>query len=155
MQNELEHQAAAYVGQLIFAFSRLDFLLALALRNLTPTQSPGKLNPLIERLGFKDRLDCLQEMVNNTDALTTQAVQTFHAWQNKADKLRMTRNAFVHGRWGMQTRDTLFNASSKMGKSLSGEAKLFTIEELKAEASLATQLLNEFDEWHRTNVINQ
>lgn len=67
----------------------------------------------------------------------------------------MTRNAFVHGRWGMQTRDTLFNASSKLGKSLSGEAKLFTIEELKAEASLATQVLNEFDEWHRKNVIKQ
>ena len=155
MQNELEHQAAAHVGQLIFAFSRLDFLLALAIRNLTSTQSPEKLVPLIERLGFKDRLDCLRELVNGADALTTQSVQTFHAWHSSADKLRTTRNAFVHGRWGMQSQDTLFNASSKMSKSLSGEAKIFSIEELKAEASFATQVLKEFDEWHRKNVIVQ
>lgn len=155
MLNELEHQAATCVGQHIFAFSRLDFLLVLALRNLTPTQSPDLLNPLIERLGFKDKLDCLQELVNGSKALNHQAVQTFFAWQKRADKLRITRNAFVHGRWGMQTHDTLFNSSPKVGMALSGDAKLYTLDELEAEAIFATQVLKEFDEWHRKHVLNQ
>ncbi|SFN34955.1 hypothetical protein SAMN05660284_01284 [Formivibrio citricus] len=155
MLNELENQAAACVGQLIFAFSRLDFLLALALQNLTPTPSPDQLNPLIERLGFKDKLDCLQELVNGSEALSHQAVQTFFTWQKSADKVRITRNAFVHGRWGMQTRNTLFNASPKVGRALSGEAKLYTLDELKAEAIFATQVLNEFYEWHKKHVLNQ
>ena len=155
MQNELEHQAASCVGQLIFAFARLDFLLALALRNITPAHASDKLNPVIERLSFKERLDRLLELVNNSDSLSPHAVQTFYAWYKNADRVRITRNAFVHGRWGMQTRDTLFNASTGVGKSLSGEAKLYTIDELKSEASFATQVLNEFDEWHRGHVINR
>ncbi len=148
MQDDLEPQAAARVGQLTFAFARLDFLLALALRNLLQCPSPSDLDPLIERLGFKDRLDSLREIVNRSKSLGPDAVIQFEAWYERADRLRATRNAFVHGRWGMQTRDTLFNASTKVGKALTGESKTFSLAQLDEEVSLATQVLNEFHTWH-------
>ena len=154
MDDDLEPQAAARVGQLIFAFARLDFLLALALRNLLPSQSPSDLNPLIERLGFKERLDALREIVGNSSSLGPTAVAEFATWYDRADRLRTTRNAFVHGRWGMQTRDTLFNASTKVGKAISGDSNTFSLQQLDSEVDLAKAVLDEFDAWHRRHVIS-
>ncbi|MCP5233555.1 MAG: hypothetical protein H6948_16000 [Zoogloeaceae bacterium] len=154
MTDELEPQAAAHVGQLIFAFSRLDFMLALAIRNLLAGQSPASLNPLLERLGFKERLDTLREVVANSQAIDPEAAQQFAVWYEKADRLRTTRNAFVHGRWGVQSRDALFNASTKVGRALIGEAKIYTLAELEAEVALAGQVVSEFHAWHFSNVVS-
>lgn len=154
MQDELEPQAAARVGQLVFAFARLDFLLALALRNLLSSRSPASLNPLIERLGFKARLDAMREIVAARQDATPDAVQEFASWYDRADSLRATRNAFVHGRWGIEARDTVFNASTKIGRMFAGEAKIFSLEQLDAEVSLARQVLRDFDDWHHRHVVN-
>ncbi|MEK8035072.1 hypothetical protein AACH06_30005 [Ideonella sp. DXS29W] len=155
MPAELESKAAMQVGHLVFAFARLDFMLALALRNLLQSQTPDDLNPLIERLGFKERLDALRELVEVSKTLRPEAVQQFDDWYKAADRLRMTRNAFVHGRWGMETRDSLFNASTKVGKVLSGEAKVYSLSELETEAKLAKQVIDAFYEWHLRHVVNE
>lgn len=154
MQEEIESQAAEFVGQLVFAFARMDFMLALALRNITLSPTPDDLNPLIERLGFKERLDALRDLVAGSGFLTSQAKKQFTAWYATADRLRTTRNAFVHGRWGMQTKHTLFNASTKVGKAFAGESKLYSLADLAAEARLARQVLDVFSEWHHRNVVN-
>jgi hypothetical protein len=153
MHNDLEPQAAALVGKLVFSFARLDFILALALRNLIPSSAPDDLNPLIERLGFKDRLDSLRDLVGRSTGLKPAAVSQFEAWYPTADRLRTTRNAFVHGRWGMQTHETLFNASTKVGKALSGEAKNYSLSELESEALQAKQVLDTFHDWHSRYVV--
>jgi hypothetical protein len=152
MQNDLEPRAAALVGQLVFSFARLDFMLALALRNLIPSTAPDDLNPLIERLGFKDRLDSLRDLVSRSTELKPNVISQFEAWYPAADRLRSTRNAFVHGRWGMQTRETVFNASTKVGKALSGEVKNYTLAELESEALQAKQVLDAFYDWHSRHV---
>jgi hypothetical protein len=153
MHDDLEPQAAAVVGRLVFAFARLDFMLALALRNLIPSTAPDDLNPLVERLGFKDRLDALRELVGRSTRLEERAVAMFETWYPTADRLRATRNAFVHGRWGMQTRDTVFNASTKVGKALSGGSTNYTLAELESEARQAKQVLDTFYNWHAKHVV--
>ncbi|QDL39077.1 hypothetical protein [Rhodoferax sediminis] len=152
--NDLELQAAARVGQLAFAFTRLDFLLALSLRNLVSASSPDALNPLIERLGFKDKMDALRDVVASVLSDHQNAVTEYQAWYARADRLRTTRNAFVHGRWGMQSRDTVFNASTKIGKALSGVARNFSLADLDAEISNASQVVAEFNDWHSRYVTN-
>lgn len=154
MLDDLEPQAAAHVGQLVFAFARLDFTLALAIRNLIPSTSPSDLDPMIERLGFKERLDFLRDMVARSTTLSRTAVERFEVCYLAADRLRATRNAFVHGRWGMQSRDTVFNASTKVGKALAGDAKIYTIADLEAEAMLAKQVLRDFHDWHYQHVVS-
>ncbi|MDP3137064.1 MAG: hypothetical protein Q8N17_12125, partial [Burkholderiaceae bacterium] len=59
----------------------------------------------------------------------------------------------VHGRWGMQTRETVFNASTKVGKALSGEVKNYTLAELESEALQAKQVLDAFYDWHSRHVV--
>ena len=153
MHNDIEPQAATLVGQLVFSFARLDFMLALALRNLIPSSTPDDLNPMIERLGFKERMDTLKDVVSTSQRLNPVALEQFDAWFPTADRLRQTRNAFVHGRWGMQTRETLFNASTKVGKALSGGAKIYSVPDLESEAAVAKQVLSTFEVWHRKHVV--
>lgn len=154
MTNELQAQAAALVGQIVLSFSRLDFLLALALRNLIQTTAPDDLNPLIERLGFKERLDALRDLVQRSNLLKEGAVGQFELWYSTADRLRSTRNAFVHGRWGMQGREALFNASTKVGKALSGHTTNYSLAELESEAMQATHVLAAFHDWHNKYVVS-
>ena len=154
MTNDLEPQAAGLVGQLVFTFSRLDYMLALAIRNLIQTTDPEYLNPLIERLGFKERLDSLRDLVQRSMVLTTESVAQFEAWYLTADRLRAKRNAFVHGRWGMQTRETLFNASTKIGKALSGDVKNYSLAELERESAHAKLVLVTFHAWHHKCVLS-
>ena len=146
--------AAAYVGQVVFAFSRLDFTMALAIRNIASFTCPKSLDAKIQRLGFKGRLEELKDQVATTKLLTQTARVEFADWHPTADRLRMTRNAFVHGRWGMQTRDTLFNASTQPGETFSAEAKYYSLEELCGEADFAKQVLGQFHEWHFRNVVS-
>lgn len=151
---DLQAQAAALVGQLVFSFSRLDFILALAIRNLIPTTAPDELNPLIERLGFKHRLEALRDLVQRSAFLKPEAVEQFDQWYRTADRLRSTRNAFVHGRWGMQTRETLFNASTQVGKALSDNVTNYSLPELESEASRAKDVLDAFHRWHNKYVVS-
>jgi hypothetical protein len=153
MITDLQPQAAALVGHLVFSFSRLDFMLALALRNLIPSTAPDDLNPLIERLGFKERLDSVRELVQRSTALKREAITQFESWYPTADRLRSTRNAFVHGRWGMQNREKLFNASTKVGRALSGDVKNYSLAELESESTQAQQVLDAFHSWHSKYVV--
>lgn len=154
MNHDLEPQAAARVGLLVFSFARLDYLLALALRNLLAARSSEDLNPLIQRLGFKEKMDALREVISSKRPERPAAATEYVAWYLKADKLRATRNAFVHGRWGVQSHETAFNASPKFGKAISGSSKHFSLAELDAEVSTAEEVLESFYEWHSRHVIS-
>ena len=154
MNHEIEPQAAARVGQLVFYFARLDFLLALAIRNLLAAPNFEDVDPLIERLGFKDKLDALLEIVGSKRSDRAVAANEYEAWYAKADKLRATRNAFVHGRWGLQTRDTVFNTSPKFVKAIAGSAKIFSLADLDQEVLDAKAVLEAFYEWHSRHVVN-
>ncbi|MBK7665799.1 MAG: hypothetical protein IPJ21_20125 [Sterolibacteriaceae bacterium] len=150
----IEPQAAGRVGQLIFVFARLDFLLSLALRNLLSTTDPECIAPLVERLGFKAKMDVLRDIVPKVFASHPSAATEYDAWYQRADRLRVTRNAFVHGRWGMQNRDTVFNAATGTGTTFSGMAKVFSLAELEVEVSTATETLNKLHEWHAKYVVD-
>jgi len=152
VNEDLEPQAAALVGQLVFSFARLDFLLGLALRN-TLAANAGDLNPLIERLGFKEKLDALGEVLSTKGSEYAKAAAEYEVWYASADKLRVTRNAFVHGRWGVQSQDTVFNAAPKFGKALAGSSKHFSLADLTEEVSRAREVLELFHEWHSHHVI--
>lgn len=152
--DDLEPQAAAHVGQIIFTFSRLDFLVAMVLRNVLSHKSPEDLNPLISRLGFKERLDALREAVVCSGSLGSEAKTEFETWYGSADKPRTIRNAFVHGRWGIESHGTVFNASTRPGKTFSGESEVYSLAQLGERSEQAKALLSELDAWHRRHVIS-
>lgn len=154
MQHDLESQAAARVGQLILAFARVDFLLSLALRNLISMAPSDFITPLVERLGFKEKLDALREIVPRAFSTSPPVVAEYERWYASADRLRITRNAFVHGRWGMQSRDTVFNASTKVGEALSGAAQFYSLTDLDQKVLAADAVLKDFSDWHSRHVVD-
>ena len=100
---ELESAAAAVVGKIIFAFSRFEFELGLCLRNAVGGVDVDAVNPLIQRLNFKHKLDALLEVVAHRSASTTECVAEFRKWHRSIDALRTKRNSFIHGRWGVHS----------------------------------------------------
>jgi hypothetical protein len=151
--DDLEPHAAALVGQLVFSFARLDFHLALALRNILAAAKADDLNPLIERLGFKEKLDALREVLSTKGSEYAKAAAEYEVWYASADKLRVTRNAFVHGRWGVQSEDMVFNAAPRFGKAMSGSSKHFSLADLTEEVSRAREVLEQFHQWHSHHVM--
>ena len=154
MNANLEKDSAQLVGRLVFAFSRLEFLVGLCLRNLSTTSTPNRLDPLIDRLSFKGKLDALHDVVQMALSLD-QGGEEFCSWYKQADSLRAKRNAFVHGRWGFHPRSgETFNASSRLGQNRENEVRTFSLAELEAEVVTAENLVRAFDVWHRKRVVH-
>ena len=143
----LKSKAAETIGHIVLSFSRLDFNIALAIRNIVTTTQPEQLNPLIERLNFKQRLEVLRDLVQSSTHVNADGVAQFEAWYVRADNLRAKRNAFVHGRWGFDAADRAFNTSTKVGSTFSGRATEHSLSDLQIDLSEAENVLYSLIEW--------
>lgn len=90
---ELESAAGAVIGQIVFAFSRFEFNLGLCLRNAVGGGDVDAVNPLIERLSFKHKLDAMLEVVQHKFASNATCVAEFKEWHRNIDALRAKRNS--------------------------------------------------------------
>lgn len=150
---ELESAAAAVVGKIIFAFSRFEFELGLCLRNAVGGVDVDAVNPLIQRLNFKHKLDALLEVVAHRSASTTECVAEFRKWHRSIDALRTKRNSFIHGRWGVHSNaQQVINVAPGMPNSIPQRETRFTLGELQQELSEVERVVSEFHElserWH-------
>lgn len=91
---ELESAAGAVIGKIVFAFSRFEFNLGLCLRNAVGGGDVDAVNPLIERLSFKHKLDAMLEVAEHKFASNAECVAEFKQWHRSIDALRAKRNSF-------------------------------------------------------------
>jgi hypothetical protein len=95
-----EKEAASLLGFVIFEWSRLEMELGLALVWQGEGCTLEKQTSDVGKEAFSERLLRLKSYVKSKYP-DTAAMQAYDAWTDRADKLRLVRNALVHGRWGI------------------------------------------------------
>ena len=150
---ELESAAGAVVGSIVFAFSRLEFNLGLCLRNAVGGVDVEAVNPIIQRLSFKQKLDAMLDVIAHKFASNAECVADFRRWHRSIDALRRKRNAFVHGRWGVHaSKQQVINVAPGMPNGTPQREACFTLGELQEELSEVNRLVDEFHNlrvrWH-------
>ena len=142
---ELELAAGAVIGKIVFAFSRFEFNLGLCLRNAVGGGDVDAVNPLIERLSFKHKLDAMLEVVEHKFASNAECVAEFKQWHRSIDVLRAKRNSFVHGRWGVLGHaQQVINVAPGLPNSIPQREARFTVSELEKEFSEVERVVGEF-----------
>jgi predicted RNase H-like nuclease len=98
---EMESAAAELVGRILFALTRLEFNLALALRYAHGNPGDEAFELWSDKLNFKDKLEKLKSIVETRFGAKPELKSEFAAWYENMERVRKKRNAFVHGRWGI------------------------------------------------------
>ncbi len=142
---ELESAAGAVIGKIVLAFSRFELNLGLFIRNAVGGGDVDALNPLIERLSFKNKLDAMLDIVNHKFASNADCIAEFKQWHRRMNALRAKRNSFIHGRWGIHVHaQQVINVAPGLPSSVPQRETRFTIRELEKEFSEVTDVVNEF-----------
>ena len=129
-RQNLEKASATILGQMIFAFSRLDVALALHLVWSKEGSRLEELTKEVEVLTFQKKLDFLQELV--TAKYDDQDANSLYGqWLKDAHATRTMRNELVHGRWGTAPMKNEVVNVVGLPTSSEQESKSYTIDELK------------------------
>jgi hypothetical protein len=96
---ELQSAVCSLIGRLVIELSRFELNLDLCLRHLAGGSEPQLLNPLIERLPLKAKMDALREVIARRHAGQADCLREFNAWYAAMDRIRAKRNTFIHGAW--------------------------------------------------------
>lgn len=152
-QNDLESTASESVGKIIFALSQLEFNLNLCFQWLIRAENFHTVNPLVERLSFKSKIDALNEIIEIKFSSSPECISDFSSWTKKLDKFRVKRNSFMHGRWGFQHENKeIINVAPGMIGTKSLKETRYSVDELKTELLLIEAISNEFisirEKWH-------
>lgn len=144
-QHELEDGATKLIGKIIFEFSRFEFHLGLALRNALMSGDADLANPVVDRLTFKAKLDAFREVVQKKYASQPACVDDFKCWHQSMDKIRLKRNSFVHGRWGLLAHaGKVANVSPGMPGSDLPKETFYTLSDLQHELGEVIRVRREF-----------
>ena len=148
--DELERVAQGILGAIIFQFSKLEFQIGIQLRELVAGRDIELLNPVVDRLTFKAKLDALKDVVERRFSTDAMKVEEFRQWHRGADEFRARRNKFIHGRWGIYPHEgQVINVSPGMpGDSPQSETK-YEVEQLRHELLSLEKLCAEFAAMHR------
>lgn len=98
-RDAMEAEAAALVGQMLFAFSRIDMNLGLCLAWVGGgTRLEARSNE-VAALGIRERLDALMEHVLVNLPADSKSQISYKRWIRRTHAARIMRNQMVHGRW--------------------------------------------------------
>ncbi|MDR7134083.1 hypothetical protein J2X06_001267 [Lysobacter niastensis] len=145
----LESEAAAIVGHIVFALSRLEFDVGLYLRNAVGGSDVDAVNPLISRLSFKGKIDSLREVVEHKFAGHDACVLGFRQWYIAMDGYRSKRNSFVHGRWAFHGEHAI-NVAPGLPNSRPQKEMRYLISDLAIELSEVREIVASFGRWRHT-----
>ena len=101
-REELENDAAALLGHMLFELSRLDLNLGICLAWADGGVNLTSRSKWIEGLNLKARLDELREHVDAKFPTGSKRHGAYDRWIDRVDAIRQVRNNFVHGRWGVE-----------------------------------------------------
>ena len=130
LRDGLEDAASRHLGRFLFGFSRLEFVVALAIASIT-RQLGRNWSPVVKKPGnFYSNLDALAGYIASSATLDINAKLAYEAWITDVNSLRARRNSLVHGRWVVEAqRGVVLNVL----EPVPGEAEVteYTIEELE------------------------
>ena len=95
---DLEAVASLNIGKIVFEFSQLELNINLCLQWLIMAEVFYSVNPLVDRLSFKNKTDALIEVIEIKFSTNSECVTDFKSWHRRLDKFRVKRNSFIHGR---------------------------------------------------------
>lgn len=104
-REQLEQDAATFLGKMLFEFSRLDVNLGLC---VVWTDSGRRLEELTKQVAdfsFHKKLDFLSHYVEGNLPKGSKSHTAYTEWITRAHDSRLKRNQLVHGRWGVDSTD--------------------------------------------------
>lgn len=152
---DIESKAIEHIGKLVFAFSQLEENINLSLQWLVKAQDFYTVNPLVERLSFKSKIDALLDIVEIKFKDEPHCISEFKTWHKKIDSFRIKRNSFIHGSWGFTgigDNVQAVNISPGMSGPKKKKETRYYVSELNKELIKLDELSNEFrrirKKWH-------
>ena len=152
-EKDLESIASENVGKIIFAFSQLEVNINFCLQRAVSAKDYHTVNPLVERLSFKSKIDALIEIIVIKFSSNTECISDFKSWHRKLDKFRVKRNSFIHGRWGfLHNTQKIVNIAPGMIGTNSLKEKHYGVDDLRKELLAIEDISKEFhkirEKWH-------
>jgi hypothetical protein len=95
--------ASTLIGQMVMLFADIEHDVDLCLRKLADTTEQNALSPFMDKLAFKQKLETLRQLVVRRLIHNKPCFNEFKTLHQNAQRMRMRRNAFVHGRWNPDT----------------------------------------------------
>lgn len=128
-RKQLEQEAAAHLGHMIFGFSRLDMTLGLCLVWVDSGARLESQTECVERFTFHEKLMELKRCVAKLPAGSRQQ-NAYDAWIKRAHAMRHMRNELTHGRWGIDPSHNLVVNVIGLPTSPTQRSTSYTIKEL-------------------------
>ncbi|WP_152225993.1 hypothetical protein [Pseudomonas sp. SCB32] len=142
-----EDAAALIIGKVVLAFSRFELNLALLLELLVTPENRAQVDRLFKQtLGA--RIDGVQSLISSRAELDPSCLAEFADWKLQMDAVRLLRNRFIHGRWGILThaKQIASVASYPANAPADGEIR-YSLPELEAELAKIEEVCASFIAW--------
>jgi hypothetical protein len=144
-----EDSAALIIGRVVLAFSRFELNLAFLLEGLASAGNEPQIDRLFKQ-GLGARIDGVQNLLSACDGLDPSCLAAFQDWKRGMDKVRLLRNRFIHGRWGIlaHARQVVNVNSYRANAPGDGEVR-YSLPELEAELKMIEKVFAGFMAWRR------
>ncbi|MFN7156216.1 MAG: hypothetical protein ACK4OE_21300 [Acidovorax sp.] len=102
--DSMQTEAASLLGQMLFAFSRIDVNLGLCLAWMDDGKRLEALSKSIEGQNVHTKLQTLSKQVAEKFPAGSKRRAAYERWIERVHAAREQRNQMVHGRWGVEAR---------------------------------------------------
>jgi len=101
-RRDLEDAAASNLGHILFELSRLELNLGLCIAWFDGGADIEGQSRKYNSKGLGEKFEAMRKQLEKrgSEGLEPNAIFAWQKWLNRADKIRESRNNFVHGRWG-------------------------------------------------------
>jgi hypothetical protein len=131
-RDALERDAASLLGQMLFEFSRVEVNLGLCLVWVDGGINLERLTKTTQNMNVKAKLDILSAHVSLKLPERSQRRVAYENWIRRFNLVRVQRNAFVHGRWGVEAHKNKVVNVVGLPTSDGQKATEYSIDELAA-----------------------
>ena len=143
---DLESIASETIGKIIFSFSQLELNINLCLQCAVNARDFHTVNPLVERLSFKSKIDALIEIIEIKFPNNPACISDFKSWHREIDKFRVKRNSFIHGRWTfLHTEQEIVNVAPGMVGPDRLKEKRYGVDDLRHDLFTLESIADEFN----------
>lgn len=146
-EKTFEDSAALIIGRVVLEFSRFELNLALLLEMLVTTENAAQIERLFKQ-GLGARIEGVQSLISVRVGLDPLCLSEFADWKRRMDSVRLLRNRFIHGRWGVlkHTKQIASVASYRANARADGEIR-YSLPELEAELGKIEEVCAGFIAW--------
>ncbi|MEP9317388.1 hypothetical protein ABKS89_09670 [Pseudomonas sp. LABIM340] len=142
-----EGAAAMIIGRVVLAFSRLELNLALLLELLVTPENEAQVDRLFKQ-ALGARIEGVQNLISSRVGLDPSCLSEFADWKLQMDAVRLLRNRFIHGRWGIlaHAQQIASVASYRANAPVDGEVR-YSLRELEEELGKIEEVCASFIAW--------